>query len=71
MHLNSRIPTVQAQESQETSHCDEDDEFNDSIVHRRSSVYEPSDKTSEDIVSPPQTSEQEEDSLCKGLDGEN
>ena len=42
MDLNSRIPTVQAQES---SHCDtfkseENDEFDDSIVHRRSSVYE-------------------------------
>ena len=27
MHLNARIPTVQAQESQETSHCDENEEF--------------------------------------------
>ena len=40
MHLNARIPKVQAQESQETSHCDENEEFQDSIVHRRSSVYE-------------------------------
>ena len=51
--MDTRLPMVQAQE--ESSHCDEDDEFDDSIMRKRSSVCEESEKiSSEDITSSPQ-----------------